>query len=57
MGEQIGAPIKMNHDQYQIYGFFGCSSSYFAAKASKADPEGSRTPTSSPTASPARSGR
>lgn len=46
MGEQIGAPIKMNHDQYQIYGFFGCSSysyynlSYFAAKASNADPEG-----------------
>jgi hypothetical protein len=48
MGEQIGAPIKMNHDQYQIYGFFGCSSysyynlSYFAAKASKADPEGAK---------------
>ncbi len=48
MGEQIGAPIRMNHDQYQIYGFFGCSSysyynlSYFAAKASKADPEGTR---------------
>lgn len=48
MGEQIGAPIKMNHDQYQIYGFFGCSSysyynlSYFAAKASKADPEGTK---------------
>lgn len=46
MGEQIGAPININHDQYQIYGFFGCSSysyynlSYFAAKASKADPEG-----------------
>ena len=48
MGEQIGAPIKMNNDQYQIYGFFGCSSysyynlSYFAAKASKADPEGTK---------------
>lgn len=48
MGEQIGAPIKMNHTQYQIYGFFGCSSysyynlSYFAAKASKADPEGTK---------------
>ncbi len=48
MGEQIGTPIKMNHDQYQIYGFFGCSSysyynlSYFAAKATKADPEGTK---------------
>jgi hypothetical protein len=48
MGQQIGTPIKMNHDQYQIYGFFGCSSysyynlSYFAAKASKADPEGTK---------------
>ena len=48
MGEQIGAPIRMNPDQYQIYGFFGCSSysyynlSYFAAKASKADPEGTK---------------
>lgn len=46
MGDQIGAPIKMNNDQYQIYGFFGCSSysyynlSYFAAKASTTDPEG-----------------
>lgn len=46
MGEQIGAPININDDQYQIYGFFGCSSysyynlSYFAAKASKADPKG-----------------
>jgi hypothetical protein len=36
----------MNHDQYQIYGFFGCSSysyynlSYVAANASNADPEG-----------------
>ncbi|MFO1086207.1 MAG: hypothetical protein U1E21_16720 [Reyranellaceae bacterium] len=48
MGEQIGAPIKMNLGQYQIFGFFGCSSysyynlSYFAAKASKADPEGTK---------------
>jgi hypothetical protein len=48
MGDQIGSPIKMNHDQYQIYGFFGCSSyayynlSYFAAKASKSDPDGTR---------------
>ncbi len=48
MGEQIGAPIRMNRDQYQIYAFFGCSSysyynlSYFAAKASPADPEGTR---------------
>ncbi|MGD9881510.1 MAG: hypothetical protein AB7F22_31995 [Reyranella sp.] len=48
MGEQIGAPIRLNHDQYQIYGFFGCSSysyynlSYFEAKASKADPEGTK---------------
>jgi hypothetical protein len=48
MGDQIGSPIKMNHDQYQIYGFFGCSSygyynlSYFAAKASDSDPEGTR---------------
>ncbi|MBV8407164.1 MAG: hypothetical protein JOY64_06010 [Alphaproteobacteria bacterium] len=48
MGDQIGSPIKMNQDQYQIYGFFGCSSynyynrSYFEAKASKADPDGTR---------------
>jgi len=48
MGEQIGAPIKMNKEQYQIYAFFGCSSysyynlSYFAAKASAADPEGTK---------------
>lgn len=48
MGEQIGTPIKMNKDQYQIYAFFGCSSysyynlSYFAAKATKADPEGTK---------------
>jgi hypothetical protein len=48
MGDQIGAPIKVNNNQYQIYGFFGCSSysyynlSYFAAKASTADPEGTR---------------
>lgn len=48
MGDQIGAPIKMNNDQYQIFGFFGCSSysyynlSYFAAKASKSDPEGTK---------------
>ncbi len=48
MGEQIGTPIKMNKDQYQIYAFFGCSSysyynlSYFAEKASKADPEGTK---------------
>ena len=46
MGDQIGAPIKMNAGQYQIFGFFGCSSysyynlSYFAAKASTSDPEG-----------------
>ena len=48
MGDQIGSSIKMNHDQYHIYGFFGCSSysyynlSYFGAKASKADPEGTK---------------
>jgi hypothetical protein len=48
MGEQIGTPIKMNKDQYQIYAFFGCSSysyynlSYFAEKATKADPEGTK---------------
>ncbi|MFO1079423.1 MAG: hypothetical protein U1E23_02175 [Reyranellaceae bacterium] len=48
MGDQIGAPIRMNQGQYQIYGFFGCSSysyynlSYFAAKASPADPDGTR---------------
>jgi hypothetical protein len=48
MGDQIGAPIRMNRDQYQIYGFFGCSSynyynlSYFEAKASKADPDGTK---------------
>ena len=48
MGEQIGAPIRMNKEQYQIYAFFGCSSysyynlSYFAAKATPADPEGTR---------------
>ena len=48
MGDQIGAPIKMNQNQYQIYGFFGCSSynyynlSYFEAKASKADPDGTK---------------
>lgn len=48
MADQIGSPIKMNHSQYQIYGFFGCSSysyynlSYFAAKASKADPDGTK---------------
>lgn len=46
MGDQIGSPIKVNQGQYQIYGFFGCSSysyynvTYFAAKASTADPEG-----------------
>jgi hypothetical protein len=46
MGEQIGAPIRMDKEQYQIYAFFGCSSysyynlSYFAAKSSPADPEG-----------------
>jgi len=46
MGDQIGSPIKVNQSQYQIYGFFGCSSysyynlSYFEAKATKADPEG-----------------
>jgi hypothetical protein len=48
MGDQIGMPIKVDLGQYQIYGFFGCSSysyynlSYFAAKASKADPEGTK---------------
>ncbi|WP_421997696.1 hypothetical protein [Reyranella sp.] len=48
MADQIGAPIRMNVGQYQIYGFFGCSSysyynaSYFAAKASGADPDGTR---------------
>ena len=48
MADQIGAPIRMNPGQYQIYGFFGCSSysyynlSYFAAKASKADPDGTK---------------
>jgi hypothetical protein len=48
MGDQIGSPIKVNDSQYQIYGFFGCSSysyynlSYFAAKASKTDPDGTR---------------
>jgi hypothetical protein len=48
MSGQIGAPIKMNRDQYQIYGFFGCSSysyynlTYFEAKASTADPDGTR---------------
>jgi len=48
MGDQIGSPIKVNHGQYQIYGFFGCSSysyynlSYFEAKASNDDPEGKK---------------
>lgn len=48
MGTQIGAPIKVNRSQYQIYGFFGCSSysyynlSYFAAKISNDDPDGTR---------------
>ena len=48
MGDQIGSPIKVNHGQYQIYGFFGCSSysyynlSYFEAKASKDDPDGTK---------------
>jgi hypothetical protein len=48
MGDQIGSPIKMNYNQYQIYGFFGCSSysyynlSYFAAKASNTDPDGTK---------------
>lgn len=48
MGDQIGSPIRMNAGQYQIYGFFGCSSysyynlSYFAAKASSGDPDGTR---------------
>lgn len=48
MGGQIGSPFKMNQSQYHIYGFFGCSSysyynfSYFSAKASKADPDGTR---------------
>jgi hypothetical protein len=48
MGDQIGSPIKVNHSQYQIYGFFGCSSygyynlSYFAAKASNVDPDGTK---------------
>ena len=46
MGDQIGSPIKVNQSRYQIYGFFGCSSysyynlSYFEAKASNADPNG-----------------
>lgn len=54
--DQIGAPIKMNQGQYQIYGFFGCSSygyynlSYFAAKASPLDPTEAGTRISSPTA-------
>jgi hypothetical protein len=48
MADQIGVPIKMNRSQYQIYGFFGCSSysyynqSYFAAKASDGDPDGTK---------------
>jgi hypothetical protein len=48
MGDQIGSPIKMNKGQYQIYGFFGCSSygyynlSYFEAKASPLDPDGTK---------------
>jgi hypothetical protein len=48
MSDQIGSPIKMNPSQYQIYGFFGCSSygyynlSYFAARSSTADPDGTR---------------
>lgn len=48
MADQIGSPIKVNQGQYQIYGFFGCSSysyynlSYFAAKASTLDPDGTR---------------
>lgn len=48
MADQIGSPIKMNQGQYQIYGFFGCSSygyynlSYFAAKASPLDPDGTK---------------
>ncbi len=48
MSDQIGAPIRMNPSQYQIYGFFGCSSygyynlSYFASRASTADPDGTR---------------
>jgi hypothetical protein len=48
MGDQIGSPIKVNRSQYHIYGFFGCSSysyynlTYFAAKASTADPDGTR---------------
>ena len=48
MGDRIGSPIKMNQSQYQIYGFFGCSSysyynlSYFATKASNTDPEGTK---------------
>jgi hypothetical protein len=48
MGDQIGSPIKIDSNQYHIYGFFGCSSysyynlSYFAAKASNADPDGTK---------------
>ena len=48
MGDQIGSPIKVDRGQYQIYGFFGCSSysyynlTYFAAKASNADPDGTK---------------
>ena len=45
---RVHAPIRMNPSQYQIYGFFGCSSygyynlSYFASRASTADPDGTR---------------
>jgi hypothetical protein len=48
MADQIGSPIKVNQGQYQIYGFFGCSSysyynlTYFEAKASPLDPDGRR---------------
>lgn len=48
MSSIIQQPIQMNINQYQIFGFFGCSSygyynlSYFAPKATNADPSGSQ---------------
>ena len=47
IGHFIGKPIVPASNQYQIYGFFGCSSygyynvSYFKAKANGSDPTGS----------------
>lgn len=44
----LGQLIALNPNQYQIFGFFGCSSygyynlSYFASKANSSDPTGSR---------------